>query len=132
MRLRALALLGGLFLLLPAAALGQSAGDEEYTDPLASPPAQSPSKPPSSSTPPASSSPTQQAVTPSSTSAAASASSQGSTASAGNSSSSVSALPSTGLRVWVLALTGGLMLLSGVLLRLWLRRDVPLARRAPH
>jgi hypothetical protein len=111
MRLRALAFLGGLILLLlPAAALAQSAGDEQYSDPFAD---KSPTaKAPSSSPAPDSSQPAQ------STGQLAQTSSPGSD---DNDSSSSGALPRTGTRAWTLALMGSLMLLGGALLRLGAR-----------
>jgi hypothetical protein len=124
MRLRALALTGGLFLvLLPAAALAQSAGDEQYSDPFGgdnAPAAKSPSNPSSGSSP---SSDTQHAGTTSSSGDGTSSSQDPNS----SSSSSSGELPRTGLRVWMLALMGGLMMLSGILLRLGLR---PLTQRA--
>ena len=118
MRLRVLGLLGGLILLLfPATALAQSAGDKQYSDPCAG---QSPS---SGSSP--SPSPTAQAPSSSQPSGSGSQTaaqpSTGSSAGAGDSSSpSPSAsgqLPRTGLRAWLLAAIGALMLLAGALLR---------------
>src|SRR3954449_6660098 len=118
MRLRALALLGGLMLLLPpAAALAQSAGDEQYSDPFGD-------KAPSSGSTPQQSSPTAQAPNSSPTtdsgSQLASDPSSSSSSNAGDSSSSGS-LPRTGFRAWLLAAMGGLMLLAGAFLRLVVR-----------
>jgi hypothetical protein len=117
MRLRALALLGGLTLLLfPATALAQSAGDKQYSDPFAgqSPSGSSPSPSPTAQAP-SSSQPS------GSGSQTASQPSTGSSAGAGDSSSSSSSpsgqLPRTGLRAWLLAAIGALMLLAGALLR---------------
>jgi LPXTG-motif cell wall-anchored protein len=134
MRLRVLALLGGLLLLLlPATAFAQSAGDEQYSDPFATPP---PAKAPSTPSPSAPSSGNQQAGTPSS-SGTGTSSTQGTTSStpsstasgsaSSGSTSSSDALPRTGSSVWMLALLGGLMVLGGLLLRLGLR---PYSRRA--
>src|SRR3954447_18233041 len=109
MRLRALALFGVLILLLlPAVALAQSAGDEQYSDPFGD-------KTPSSGSSP-SPAPTAHAPNPSPTtdsgSQPASHPSRGTSVSC-NYSSSNSALPNTGLRAWMLAVMGGLMLLAG-------------------
>src|SRR3954451_3234235 len=117
MRLRASALFGVLILLLlPAVALAQSAGDEQYSDPFGD-------KTPSSGSSP-SPAPTAQAPNPSPTtdsgSQLASDPSAGTSASS-NSSSSNSALPNTGLRAWMLAVMGGLMLLAGAFLRAAIR-----------
>src|SRR3954451_15394549 len=124
MRLRASALFGVLILLLlPAVALAQSAGDEQYSDPFGD-------KTPSSGSSP-SPAPTAQAPNPSPTtdsgSQLASDPSAGSSASSNSSSSSNSSLPNTGLRAWMLAVMGGLMLLAGVFLRAVVR---PLRVRA--
>src|SRR3954462_6067991 len=113
MRLRALALFGVLILLLlPAVALAQSAGDEQYSDPFGD-------KAPSSGSSP-SPAPTAQAPNPTPTTDSGSQlpsdPSAGSSAS-NNSSSSNGSLPNTGLRAWMLAVMGGLMLLAGVFLR---------------
>src|SRR3954454_5707060 len=125
MRFRALALFAALILLLvPAVALAQSAGDEQYSDPFGD-------KAPSSGSSPAPA-PTAQAPNPSPTtdsgSQLASDPSAGSSASSNSSSSSSSgSLPNTGLRAWMLAVMGGLMLLAGVFLRAVVR---PLRVRA--
>src|SRR3954453_5261304 len=113
MRLRALALFGVLILLLlPAVALAQSAGDEQYSDPFGD-------KSPSSGSAP-SPAPTAQVPntppTPDSGSQLASDPSTAST-STGDSSSSGS-LPRTGFRAWLLGLTGGRLPLAGPLLRI--------------
>jgi hypothetical protein len=128
MRSRVLALLGGLLLLLlPAAALAQSAGDEQYSDPLAgkSPSSQSPSN----------QSPSNQGSSPSGSVPSGSPSFRdpGQLASGGSQGSSAGdtgaggPLPRTGLETWMFAVLGGLALLAGVLLRLGLR---PLTTRA--
>jgi hypothetical protein len=119
MRLRGLALFGGLILLLlPAAASAQSAGDKQYSDPFAN---QSPSSGNGNGNGNGSSSPTAQAPNNSqstgSGSQAASDPSSNSTASGSSSSSASGSLPRTGLRAWVLAAMGALMLLAGALLR---------------
>jgi hypothetical protein len=118
MRFRALALFAALILLLlPAVALAQSAGDEQYSDPFGD-------KAPSSGSSP-SPAPTAQAPNPSPTtdsgSQLASDPPAGSSASSNSSSSSSGSLPNTGLRAWMLAVTGGLMLLAGACLRAVIR-----------
>ncbi|HEY1358024.1 MAG TPA: hypothetical protein VGF21_06950 [Thermoleophilaceae bacterium] len=116
-----MALLAGLILLLlPAVALAQSAGDNEYNDPFAkqAPASNTPTSSPGSSAPDNSQTAdanSQSASTPSSSSDPAAA------------SSGDGALPRTGSRIWILGLLGGLMLLSGTFLRLGLR---PLPQRA--
>lgn len=128
MRFRALALLLASFLLvLPAAALAQSAGDDQYSDPFAE------GSPPSgggdSSAPGGGGSGNHElAQTPNSGSGgngdgtAPSSTSQSSPRSPGDGS-----LPRTGLSAWMLAVMGGLMLLAGAMLRLGIQ---PLRARA--
>src|SRR3954453_1880523 len=118
MRFRALALFAALILLLlPAVALAQSAGDEQYSDPFGD-------KAPSSGSAP-SPAPTAQAPNPSPTtdsgSQLASDPPAGSSASSNSSSASSGSLPNTGLRARRLALMGGLMLLAGACLRAVIR-----------
>src|SRR2546423_1604527 len=114
---RLLAALCALPLLLPAAALAQSAGDEQYTDPLAG------SAPAGHS--PSSSSPTHNTGSPSGQSNQLASSSAPNGTGSGDpstsSSASGSSLPRTGFDAWLLALMGAFMLIAGVLLRLGLR-----------
>ena len=139
---RLLAALCAVSLLVPAIAVAQSAGDEQYTDPFAgnAPAGHSPT----------SSAPSQNTSSPSvqSPGQLASSSSPGGTASGDpgtSSGGSGNSLPRTGFDAWMLAVMGALMLLAGVLLRLGLRplpwraasgspatlgRDVRLIRRA--
>src|SRR5215218_709138 len=125
MRLRAWALLGGvILLLLPATALAQSAGDEQYSDPFAD---QSPSSGNSPSSSPGAQAPNSSQPT-GSGSQAASQPSTGSSGSTGDtpssSSSATGQLPRTGLRAWLLAAIGAFMLLAGALLR-FVARPLP-------
>ena len=127
MRSRCLALLGGVLLLLPAGAIAQSAGDKQYTDPFAgeSPPSRSQPQPSQGSSPPSGSNESSNAPALRSPGQLSQSPDQG--ASGAGSASSGGPLPRTGVESWALVLTGGLMLLGGVLLRLGLR---PLPRRA--
>src|SRR4051812_50121983 len=123
MRLRALALFGVLILLLlPAVALAQSAGDEQYSDPFGD---KTPSSGSSPSPSPTAQAPNSSPTTDSGSQLASDPSSTGSS-SASNSSSSGS-LPNTGFNAWPLALMGAALLLAGALLRVAAR---PLPARA--
>ena len=137
-----------VLLLVPAVALAQSAGDEQYSDPFAgkAPVTRSPAKSPASS--PTSPAPTPSTGAPVQGSSGQLASSAPTTANSNSSSATStpsSALPRTGLRAWLLAVAGALMLLVGAFMRLGLRsfstwgergspqilgRDVRLIRRA--
>jgi len=119
--------------------MAQSAGDEQYSNPFPeNPPAkQSPAGPspagpspaapsPATQSPPSSPAQSAPGSSHTTTSQGPLASSSSPDASAGSSSTS-GTLPRTGLGVWMLAAVGGLMLLGGFVLRLFLR---PLPRRA--
>ena len=123
MRVRALVLAGALFLLpIPAAAMAQSAGNEQYTDPLAG---SSPTAKKHSSSTPTSSAPSSGSQSTGTTGASGSTGTTSNSSQAGASSSadpsSSTGLPRTGFNAWGLALMGALMLIAGVLLRLGLR-----------
>jgi cobalamin biosynthesis Mg chelatase CobN len=130
-----------VLLLAPAAAFAQSAGDEQYSDPFAGNSPSTKTTPthstPSHSTPTQSQSPSASASQGASSGSSQSGSQPASGSSTGTASSgsstgtspgaSSSALPRTGYDAWPPALTGALMLLAGVVLRLGLAR---LPRRA--
>lgn len=109
-----------MLLLLPAAALAQSAGDEQYSDPFAD---QSPSSGKAPAPSPTAQAPSSSPTTDSGSQVASNPSS-GSSPSAATDSSSSGSLPTTGLRAWMLAATGGLMLLAGAFLR-FVARPLP-------
>lgn len=118
-----------ILLLLPGAALAQSAGDNQYSDPFAGKSPSSGSSPSSSPSPQAPSS-SQSGGSGSQASSNPSTSSSGSAGNSSASSSTSGSLPRTGLRAWLLVAIGALMLLAGALLRFFLR---PLsARGAKH
>jgi LPXTG-motif cell wall-anchored protein len=115
MRVRALTAAVAAALLLPAAALGQSAGDDQYQDPFDG-----------SGTPAAGSSGSSNGLSQTPDLAGSSGSGTAGTGSSGNdvlagdvpASSSASQLPATGADAHVLALAGLALLLGGLGLRL--------------
>ena len=128
MTTRLLAACAALLLVPPAAAIAQSAGDDQYGDPFAGKPQTSHPSPSSPSTPSSPSSPSPSS-SPSQSSGSSAGGAQGGLASnttqqgapVSSASAQSGSLPRTGLRVWVLAAMGGLMLLGGILLRVGLR-----------
>jgi LPXTG-motif cell wall-anchored protein len=101
-----LSLIAVLFALLPAGALAQSAGDEQYEDPFADEPAQeAPAAPPASTPAPAApAAPATAGQAPAAPQAAA------------------AQLPRTGAETWLLALAGLALLCAGATLRAHARR----------
>ena len=125
MRFRAFVLVAALCLLVPAVAIAQSAGDEQYSDPFGG-------NSPSSSSGSSGSSGSSSSPAPGGSSGQLAQNSSGDSSTsdsseASDTQSSGSGLPRTGSDSWLLALMGALMLLGGLFLRLGLR---PLPTRA--
>ena len=103
-----------VLLVLPAIALAQSAGDNQYYDPLAGNPAPSGSESPSNSSP---SSGSQSQSQPQSQTQLAQTPSTGDSAQADDGNGDGSSLPHTGFPAGILAAVGALMLIVGASLR---------------
>jgi LPXTG-motif cell wall-anchored protein len=105
-----LSLVAVLFALLPAGALAQSAGDEQYQDPFADEPAQeAPAAPPASTPAPAAP-------------AAPATAGQAPAAAPAAPQAAAAQLPRTGAETWLLALAGLALLCAGATLRAHARR----------
>ena len=123
----ALALCAALMLLLTPAALAQSAGNQQYVDPLASTTPTAPAStgsppPPSSSAPPASSSaPATSSAPPTSSAPATSAPATGASSDAPAHAAGAT-LPFTGLDLWPAVAVGFGLIGSGLVLRRLARR----------
>jgi hypothetical protein len=117
-------MLAALLLALPAAALADgggndnSAGDNQYVDPLAgSTPASKPKPKPKPSSTPSNTSPSAAAGTPSATTPATSSGSSTAPAASASKKHSGQALPYSGLPVVLVAALGGALLAAGLALR---------------
>jgi hypothetical protein len=100
-------LIAASMLALPAAALAQSAGDEQYADPFGQ------VKDPNSGQGQQSQAPAQSAPTPAQTAAPANTADQA----VASQTADAPTLPRTGLPAWYLALYGAVLLLAGTALR---------------
>lgn len=117
---RGVALLCAVLALSAAPALGQSAGNQQYVDPLAS---TTPTAPASTSSPPATAQNTSPAATSSSSGSAASPTATTASSSSGAPARSASGtLPFTGLDLWPAVGVGFGLIASGIAIRRVTRR----------